>query len=313
MFVKILNVCKWLFIIVITGFGMVSKLVVAQHCEYDFQRLFGVVPFSGDTQNLVKGLTIQLVFHTKDLPILPNQVEDLHYNPVFNIPTTKHPGYFERKTLIQGGVFEFTQNHYSVDFHSRQSNPRLYYILVQDTDGVKNGGDFGTRVIELNSTGTTKQVSMSLCGSTKNKMNPMQSYEPIFIDLDQILNKSASKEDCGTQFEQWIFKEDTWLVQTRKNRCSQMYYSYVKQSEIDIVGKRNLGSNGSNKAVNNLNSGTNGSNSDNKTTESPKNKWICVKEQHCYHVFPNSERIDCVVSELKNGQWVESQRIHGCE
>ncbi len=253
----------------------------AQHCQYDFKNLVSVIPFSGDSQNVVKGLTIQLVFHTKDVPITLDQVEDLNYHPQPIINSNEFPGYFERITLQQGSEFEFTLNHYAAVYHNRQSWPKTYYLLVKDVDGNGNGGDFGTRIMEFDRGNSPKALTMHLCGYNKNAESQWMSYEPIFVDLNQNWVKSGELNECGTQIESWSVHYNTWQIDQRRDFCGYSNYTYATELETD--------------------------------SNSTSNRIICVKEQTCTHAFPHSERIDCVISELKNGKWIETQRIQGCE
>lgn len=287
-------------------FGSMTRLW-SQHCQYDFVKLIGLVPFSGDTQNVVKGLEIKVAFHTTDKPLDPRLIFDSQYKyPSENKYTNKVIGGFVRFTLQQNGQnFPFTQNYYTGMFNVGQKDPSKFYIMIRDTDGELNGGFFGTRIIEIESKkrqdgydtvymmNRLKQMDsfdvrlgkypyVILCGTHPETNTTMSSYEPIFINLlDRLetFDTAENKEFADIQFEKWKGNHGIWEIISRQNSMqleSNFYNWYVDSS-------------------------------------SNKKEWRCVKSNLCWHVFPHSERVDCVTQEFKNNQWIQTHAIHGCE
>ncbi len=302
---RIYNYSRFLFLVIISLFSF--KKTWSQHCQFDFVKLISVVPFSGDTQNVVKGLEIQVAFHTTNQPLEPRLIFDsLYKHPPVNKYTNKETGEFERLILKPFACdFGFTQDHYTVMYNIGQHYPVNFYVLIRDIDGEKNGGFFGTWIIEIESKKHSagldtvylknhlgkydslemrlgKYPCMSLCGTNPKAEKPFQKYEPLYIQLNDQLEsfdpkKFGAFEDI--QFEKWKGNHGIWEVLSRQNskQTETNYYQWYLDS---MTFKR---------------------------------EWRCVRSTSCWHVFPHSERVDCVTQELRNGQWVETQIIHGCE
>jgi len=296
---------RFLFWIIISLFSI--KKSFSQHCEYDFVKLFGIVPFSGDTKNVVKGLEIQVAFHTLDNPLEPRLIFDSQYKyPPVNKYTNKETGDFEKLKLQQFACdFKFTKDHYTSMFNIGQKHPAKFYVLIRDIDGDKNGGFFGTRIIEIESKKHSagldtvylknqmgkydsldlrlgKYPYLSLCGTNPKAETPLQEYEPLYIQLNDQLESFDPKkygEFEDIQFEKWKGNHGIWEIMSRQN-SNQTETNYYQWYSDSLTLKRD---------------------------------WRCVKSTLCWHVFPHSERVDCVTQELRNGQWVETDRIHGAE
>lgn len=296
---------RFLFWIIITLFSI--KKTFSQHCEYDFVKLFGIVPFSGDTQNVVKGLEIQVAFHTLDNPLEPRLIFDSQYKyPPLNKYTNKETGDFEKLKLQQfAGDFKFTEDHYTSMFNIGQKHPAKFYVLIRDIDGDKNGGFFGTRIIEIESKKHSagldtvylknqmgnydsldlrlgKYPYLSLCGTNPKAETPLQEYKPLYIQLNDQLESFDPKkygEFEDIQFEKWKGNHGIWEIMSRQN-SNQTETNYYQWYSDSLTLNR---------------------------------EWRCVKTTLCWHVFPHSERVDCVTQELRNGQWIETDRIHGAE
>ena len=120
----------------------------AQHCEYDFAAIIVVKPTTGSSDSLIKGLQITLLDSTGKI-----YKEVWHNDTLFfwqNPERTTQTGYIDNNNPLRPEKirFPFAKNNYVV-VCDRQIAYAKMKIKIEDTDGIKNGGEFLTQVISI--------------------------------------------------------------------------------------------------------------------------------------------------------------------
>ncbi|HEY1040858.1 MAG TPA: hypothetical protein VGF30_15690 [Bacteroidia bacterium] len=183
----------------------------AQHCQYDFYELIGIVPFAGDSTNVVNNLRISLV-DAKGNPVIQSQ--GIYKGKNKEVGRADMPLVFWRNpkpnkdvdhfaSNIQSRHFPFAQNHYLLAFNAGQKKQKEYFIKLEDIDSTQNGGHFISRIIKL-----PINETLSLCGYSSRSDHHAQYYKPVYIDLnskrgvnEKFIPLGMTKELDGYRYE----------------------------------------------------------------------------------------------------------------
>lgn len=227
----------------------------AQHCQYDFYSLIGIIPYTSDSSRLINGLTITLVDESGNpvtgrqkiitansndagIAVLPFQ---FWRNPPFNNDTDHH------NRNIQKRHFAFASGHYILAFSTGQGKKKSFYVKIEDRDGNKNGGSFNTVIVNIPAGNL-----MSLCGYDLRSDHHDAYYQPLKVKLQPKINDEATDsiilpedkfirkhipgiwKDQNSTFT--FYKNKTYtLVFDSVYTSNNVYYKISKRSNVEGI------------------------------------------------------------------------------
>lgn len=218
-----------------------------QHCQYDYYKLIGIMPYFTDSNTLVDGLKITLV-DSNGSPLhkigvnnssRKKKSEDLNIAYEFWRNPKPNKDQEHRNPDIKTRHFDFASNHYILAFSAGQGKAKNYFVKIEDIDGTSNGGPYMTQILSI-----PFYYPSSLCGYKQNSSSYNAYYQPLAIRMITLLNKPPNHSKADSNFRMYSKVEAGYKYELLLNapalEIPQEKGSYAKRLRIYNLADNSL-------------------------------------------------------------------------
>lgn len=274
-------------------FGVATK---AQHCQYDFLGIVGVVPFDSDTSKIIDGLYItlvdsignpiierQIIYDEKDKAIGEKDTSLIFWrNPIQNKDVN------HTSNNLKTRHFYFANNHYilvlnhnyveKLIYEAEKTPTRIvqkFYLKIEDKDSVENGGYFNTMILTV-----SPEYYLPLCRVPLKKGKSIPDYKPLFVETTKYQYVDLQPLDKGVPYS-YSAPYDSMSVTLDSLQYEEGNGEFARQLQTTTFYKRING------------------------------EMIIIERRDCLTQSWDSEHVDCWIYHLINGELVNDEFQQG--